>query len=401
MRIKITLALATTLLAVPSFAQSIDPQKISFDYVRLPLVPLPAGTRTFQPEVVTRYEDAIKQQKEAYSAAVADAQNKAAEAKKEYKAQSLGAKAFNKIVLDERKPQDAVIPRANYTPQVFDTKTLATTYVTVSGLQRAQGADADLRVVVSLDGFTQGDIVPQAIQGSTTKIGGVSTGDGIKHAYEVSYKSPISVKVTAKDGTVLLDEQVEATNTYQKAKTETFATENGLAKYWDANQMVFMRKLDDDLIKANMKLVAEMLDSRFGQRTITRNTSVVVVTDKKVNYDEFPQAYEKALMGYKMLAQPTRSADAIKQMEEAVALWNKALAESNPKDKKARIDAKVTAAALLNAAEANLWLNNFDEAERMLAKLKLLDISRYNEAAKELSGVIQDQRTRYQANHKS
>lgn len=217
----------------------------------------------------------------------------------------------------------------------------------------------------------------------------------------MSYKSPINVKVTAKDGTVLLDEQLEAANTYQKAKTEAFATENGLAKYWDANQMSFMRKLDDDVMKANMKLVTEMLDNRFGQRTVTRNTNVVVVTDKKVSYDEFPQAYEKALMGYKMLVQPARSAEATKQIQDAIDLWNKALAESNPKDKKARIDAKVTAATLLNVAEANLWLNNFDEAERMLAKLKLLDISRYNEAAQELSVVIQDQRTRFQANHKS
>jgi tetratricopeptide (TPR) repeat protein len=393
--------MGAALLAAPCFAQSIEPQKISFDYVRLPLVPLPAGTRTFQPEVVTRYEEAIKQQKAARVAAVADAQSVAADAKKEYKAQSLGAKAFNKIVLDEGKPQEAVLPPADYTPQIFDTKSLATTYVTVSGLQRAQGAEADLRVEVGLNGFTQGDIVPLAVNGTTVKVAGVSTGDGVKHAYQISYKSPLTVKVTGKDGTVLLEEQLEATNTYQQAKTEAFATENGLAKYWQANQMTFMRKLDEDLMKDNMKLVAEMLDSRFGQRTITRNTSVVVVMDKKINYDEFPQAYEKALMGYKMLAQPARAAEAVKQMEEAVALWNKALAESNPKDKKARIDAKVTAAALLNAAEANMWLNNFDESERLLAKLKLLDISRYNDAAKELSTVLQDQRARYQANHKS
>lgn len=154
MRIHVTLALVASIIAAPGFAQSIDPQKISFDYVRLPLVPLPTGTHTFQSEVLIRYEEAIKQQKEAHSAAVVDAQSKATEAKKEYKAQSLGMKAFNKIVLDERKPQDAVMPRADYTPQLFDTKTLAATYVSVSGLQRTQSNDADLHVVVSLDGFT-------------------------------------------------------------------------------------------------------------------------------------------------------------------------------------------------------------------------------------------------------
>ncbi|RTQ53309.1 hypothetical protein EJV47_00800 [Hymenobacter gummosus] len=388
------------LLSAAAQAQSIDPQKVTFDYVRLPLVPVPAGTRTFQPEVVIRYADAVKQQKADHQQAVADAQAKAAKAKEEYKAQSLGTKALNRLVLDERKPGDAVIPAADYTAQIYDPKSLATTYVSLSGLQRAQ-ADGDLRVTVSLDGFTQGPITPLAVQGTQTKIGGASLGDGVKHAYEVSYKSPIAVKVTAKDGTVLLDETVEATNEYVKAKTEAFATEDGLNKFWKTNQTTFMRQLDENQMKANMKLVTEYLDSKFGQRPITRNTSIVVVTDKKINYDEFPQAYEKALMGYKLLADPTRAADAQKQIGEAVALWNKALAESNPKDKKARIDEKVTAATLFNAAEANLWMNNFDEAERLLAKLKLMDISRYNTLAKELSEVVQDQRTRYNANKKS
>jgi hypothetical protein len=209
------------------------------------------------------------------------------------------------------------------------------------------------------------------------------------------------VKVSTKDGAVLLDELIEATNTYTVGKTEAFGNPDGLAKFWATNQNAFLRQLDENSMKANMKLVADYLDSKLGQRVITRNTSIIVVSDKKINYDEYPQAYEKALMGYKGLTDPARTADAQKQISEAVALWNKALTESNPKDKKARIDEKVTAATLYNDAEANLWLNNFDEAERLLARLKLLDISRYNTMANELSVVVQDQRTRFNANKKS
>ncbi|GGF21785.1 hypothetical protein [Hymenobacter cavernae] len=400
MRLPITLLGTALCLTLSAHAQSIDPQKVTFDYVRLPLVPVPAGTHTFQPEVLLRYEDAVKQQKADHQTAVADAKTKAEQAKQEYKAQSFGAKALNRLVLDERKPGEAVIPPADYTAQVYDGKSLASTYVHVSGLQASQGS-GDLHVTVSLDGFTQGPITPLAVQGSQVKVGGAALGDGVKHAYEVSYKSPMYVKVAAKDGTVLLDEMIEATNTYTVAKTEAFATEEGLNKYWRTNQNAFMRQLDENLLKSNMKLVTEYLDSKFGQRPVTRNTSIIVISDKKVNYDEYPQAYEKALMGYKMLADPSRATDAQKQIGEAIALWNKALAEANPKDKKARIDEKVMAATLFNAAEANVWLNNFDEAERLLARLKLLDISRYNELAKELSVVVQDQRTRYSANKKS
>ena len=390
---------AALLLTVAAHGQSIDAQKVTFDYVRLPLVPVPAGTHSYTPEVVLRYVESVKQQKADHLSVVADAKAKAEKDKQEYKAQSLKEKAMNRILLDERKPGEAVIPTAEYTAQVFDAPTLAATYLTLSGMQRAQSA-GDLRITVSVDGFMQGPITPIAVKGTQMSIGGASTGDGIRHAYEVSYKSPISVKVTTKDGKVLLDEMVEATNTYTVGKTETFATEDNLNKFWRNNQGAFMRQLDENAMKTNMKLATDYLDSALGQRAITRNTSIWVVSDKKVNYDEFPQAYEKALVGYKLLADPARATDAQKQIGDAAALWSKALAESNPKDKKARIDEKVTAATLYNAAEANLWLNNFDETDRLLARLRLMDISRYNTLAKELDAVSQDQHKRFNANKK-
>ena len=399
MRHSLPLFGAALLLTVAAHGQSIDAQKVTFDYVRLPLVPVPAGTRSYTPEVVLRYVESVKQQQADHISAVADAKAKAEKDKQEYKAQSLKEKAMNRLLLDERKPGEAVIPAAEYTAQVYDAPTLAATYMTLSGLQRAQSA-GDLRITVSADGFTQGPITQIAVKGSQLSIGGATTGDGIRHAYEVSYKSPISVKVTTKDGKVLLDEMVEATNTYTIGKTEAFATEENLNKFWRNNQGAFLRQLDENSMKANLKLVTDYLDSALGQRAITRSTSIWVVSDKKVNYDEFPQAYEKALVGYKMLADPARALDAQKQIGDATALWTKALAESNPKDKKARIDEKVTAATLYNAAEANLWMNNFDETDRLLARLRLMDISRYNTLAKELDVVAQDQHKRFNANKK-
>lgn len=382
---------ATLLLSMNARGQSIDAQKVTFDYVRLPLIPLPAGTHTYSPEVVLRYADDVKQQKAAHESAVAEAKTKAEKDKQEYKAQSLKEKALNRFLLDQRKPGEAVIPPANYTAQLFDANTLASTYVAVSGLQRAQGATGDLRVTVSLDGFTLGPTTSIMMRDGRKVDATTATGPGLKQAYEVSYKSPVSIKVTTKDGTVLSDELLEASTAYTSIATEV---------YGSAEQPTFLRQLDENIMKTNMKLVTEYLDSKFGQRTVTRNTAIWVVTDKKINYDEYPQAYVKALMGYKMQSDLTRATDGRKQISEAVAMWDKALTESNPKDKKARIDEKVTAATLFNDAEANLWMNNFDEAELLLARLKLLDISRYNTLAKELGTVLQDQRTRYAANKK-
>jgi len=398
MRYTLTLLGLSLLTAGTAFGQSIDAQKVSFDYMRLPLVPLPAGTKTYMPEVVIRYADAVKEQQTAHTQAVAEAKINAEKAKQEYKALSLKEKMMNRVLLDERKPGEAVIPLADYTAQVYDPKMLSATYVTISGLQKAQTADADIRVTVNVEGFTQGPISP--INPAAT---GVRLGNGptpTKYAYEISYKSPIAVRAVAKDGTVLVDEIIEATNTYTKVKTESYNSDADLAKFWGANQKSFLRQLDENSMKTNMKLAADYLDSKLGHKLVTRNTNIWVVTDKKVNYDEFPQAFEKSMLGYKMLADQARMADGQKQIEAANELWKKALAESNPKDKKARIDEKVTAATLYNDAEANLWLNNFDEADLLLAKLKMLDIGRYNTPMQEMSTLVTDQRTRYNANKK-
>ena len=392
MRPSFTLLGMALLCTATAYGQSIDAQKITFDYVRLPLVPVPAGAHNYSAEVVLRYADAVKQQKADHESAVAEAKSKAEKEKQEYKAQSLKEKALNRLLLDQRKPGEAVIPPANYTAQVYDAKTLAGTYATIAGLQRAAGPDGDLRITVSLDGFTLGPTTSIMMRNGEKVNAATATGPGLKQAYEVSYKSPVSVKVTAKDGTVLADELLEASTSYTTLATEAYGSDS---------QPTFLRQLDENIMKTNMKLVTEYLDSKFGQRPMTRNTSIWVVSDKKINYEEYPQAYIKALTAYKIMADQSRATDARKQLTEAVALWDKALTESNPKDKKARIDEKVTAATLYNDAEANLWMNNFDEAELLLARLKLLDISRYNTLAKELGTLVQDQRTRYAANKKS
>ena len=52
-----------------------------------------------------------------------------------------------------------------------------------------------------------------------------------------------------------------------------------------------------------------------------------------------------------------KQTEAKAELEKAVELWNYALKESDLKNKKARIDAKVTATTHLNCAEAYIWLN--------------------------------------------
>jgi tetratricopeptide (TPR) repeat protein len=149
---------------------------------------------------------------------------------------------------------------------------------------------------------------------------------------------------------------------------------------------------------AYMNIVKDELASRYGYSQMPRATTVINIKDKKVSYDDYNQAFEKATTAYSKLASQDKKAEATSELEKAVELWNNALKEADPKNKKARVDAKVEAATHLNCAEAYMWLNNFEEAEKHINKIKMLDISKYENLANELNAVIAEQKNRFNSN---
>ncbi|MBK0402158.1 hypothetical protein I5M27_04130 [Adhaeribacter sp. BT258] len=388
-------AFSFMLLSGMAIAQDINFEKVNFDYVRLPMQPLPKDLKTYSGNVVLVYKDEVEANKAARQQEVADLKAKAAADQAEYKKKSLGEKAFNKIVLEEGKPKGPYIGSDPYMPKIHDAGVLANSYIQVPGYTR-QDANADVQVSVLLNGFSMVDMSEKTKQ-SSLKINGVET-SVTKHYYEVSYKHPITLRVQDKTGRILQESPIESLNESITANTGEFKSKDALEKYWSENQNSFLRSLDESIITRNMNLVKEELASRYGFVKMPRATAVINIKDKKVSYDDFNQAFEKATTAYSKLALQEKQAEATAELEKAVELWNNALKESDLKNKKARVDAKVTAATHLNCAEAYMWLNNYEEAEKHINKIKVLDISKYESLAKELNTVIVEQKNRYNNN---
>ncbi|ARS35992.1 tetratricopeptide repeat protein [Pontibacter actiniarum] len=385
-------ALSFVLLSGIVVAQDINLEKVSFNYMRLPLQPLPKEAKTFSGKVEIAYKEEVEAAKEARQQEVEDIKATAAAEKAEYKQKSLGAKAFSKIILDEGKPKGPVIGKDPYVAKIHDGNSLANSYVQIPSYTR-QDADADVQVTVLLHGFSVVDVVPQTRESMIKKDGKDIT--TTYYYYEVSYNHPITLRVQNKDGQVLYESPIEALSELTVAKTGEYKTQDGLEKHWAINQNNFLRGLDDAIILKNMNIVKEELASQYGYNPMLRATTVLNIKDKKVSYDDFNQAFESATTGYSKLANQEKKAEAVAELEKALELWNNALKEADPKNKKARVDAKVAAATHLNCAEAYMWLNNFEEAEKHLNKIKMLDVSKYENLAKELQVVLADQKSRY------
>src|SRR5688572_21687537 len=113
--------------------QDINFEKVSFDYVRLPLQPLPKEAKTFSGKVELTYKEEAEATKTARQEEVALLKAKSAEEQEEYKKKSLGAKAFNKIVLDEGKPKGPQIGKDPYVAKIHDANMLANSYILIPG----------------------------------------------------------------------------------------------------------------------------------------------------------------------------------------------------------------------------------------------------------------------------
>src|ERR1700741_1310045 len=118
----IALALVSANVA---FAQDIDNNDLSFQYIQLPLTPLNKNLKNYQSEVVQKFEELTKQKKAAYDADVKKANNEynAAVANQEKLQKEAYAKyekemeVWNKktlaeqILLANQKPQPVLIPK--------------------------------------------------------------------------------------------------------------------------------------------------------------------------------------------------------------------------------------------------------------------------------------------------
>jgi tetratricopeptide (TPR) repeat protein len=84
-------------------------------------------------------------------------------------------------------------------------------------------------------------------------------------------------------------------------------------------------------------------------------------------------------------------------LKDAIAIWEKALAESDPSNNKARINDDITAGLQYNIAVANIWMRKPDMAKEWLKKASTI---KYGERlARNVSGLIAGYEKRWKANH--
>ncbi len=415
-----------------AFAQQMDRNKMNFSFVQYPTTPV-GGVENYNTTVIIGYEGQIEQMKQQYQADLAQAEadyqrdlaNHPDELKRaddEY-AQALEVQAQQQKVADEQyekdlktynkggflighekptrktipmptkrvvpEPQRRVVPEPNY-PKLFDANTLAG-QITIDGLSKVN--NNALQVIVTLKGFEVGEpMYKETKKSKKDKEGNVTT--IVTHFAQVQYRHPVHVQVVSPTGATLMDEVIGGG--YATHTTPSYSNKYQVDNYLQTNP--YKNNLEDNVVPTNMAALKQTLNNNFGFILKNREMIVAQFSHKKMDYPEYTEAYEYMIGGTKKLDSRDTKAEGIEKIQKAIAAWEKAMQESDPDNRKARINKKVTKATHLMLAEAYMWAEDFDNAERQLNKLEVIGVAgRDKKEAAEIQALLDSQKQRITA----
>lgn len=376
-----------------AFAQNVKNEPLEYNYIKLPLTPLPTTIKNYQSTIFAPFEVENDKKKAAYEAELAVAEAayqkemqdypaklKAAEdtyalEMAEWEKKSLAEKVVEKQLLNENNKPVKRLPSTPYKrsvpqPQLktsYDYPALCATYIILGGYNNS--FDNSVKIDVTLNGFdyTHPKQVSEVKQMTSVKNGVSSSYNETYYHIEFSYRHTMSVRVTLPDGKELFFVTPQELNTYKIYKSGETKTSQVI------NEEVLVRTYEEKILQENLKLINDLVNDKIGFKRELRKTEFSYVKIKDDTYADLMLGYNVATSALKSLLDDPESAKT--KLESVVKTYSIALEESELENKKARIDKEVTTMIYFNLLEVYFALANVAEAEKIFGIFNTMSLS--------------------------
>jgi hypothetical protein len=376
-----------------SEAQKIRSDEILYFYTKLPASPLDKSIRNYQARIEAVYEEKNRQLIAAYEEDKKKAEQryqkdlaeypgvvKAAEDKyekdlAEYNKKSLATKVVEKNVLGENNKPVKQIPPKPYLETIpkpvlkssYDYPVLANTYLHLDGYKN--NSDNAVQLIITIYGFDYTEPRVLSVQKDMVSYskGNSSTYKATYYHVEFSYRHPMSVKLVLPGGKELMNltpQQLNAYKIYKSAETEAIP---------QVNSEMMIKTNEEKILQDNLKFINDLVNDQFGFGKTQRTAVIYYVKEKGNDYSDMTTALNDASSGFNLFDKDNETARA--KLLSAISTWNKMLKESNPSDKKARVDKDVTIAICFNLLEAYCALGDANAGGDVLQTLNGLSLS--------------------------
>jgi len=187
--------------------------------------------------------------------------------------------------------------------------------------------------------------------------------------YNFTVLSPVSyVKISDSNGDVKFMEKVtDSEKSYVDfGKKKCYWAEPVLESAYKKEKSKFEGNSNKNNLKSSIKSANKFIDAALFFTYVPQEFGVFYVKSKDHDYSDLEKASAIAAEGYGGIKNNAESKEAQSKLKQAISMWEKALAESTPDDKKSRINKKVTLHISENLGRAYMYLMDFDNAQKAI-----------------------------------
>jgi tetratricopeptide (TPR) repeat protein len=257
---------------------------------------------------------------------------------------------------------------------------------------------------LNIEGMTKGfegvivKVQPQGFLNASIREAKSGTGATTKYTYVANYKMPFNITVEVPGQGIILNEVLN--NTILSENINSYASKYEY-EYWKVdNYEQFWKTTQTKAVLNAIRAVNDRLNDLYGTPLVTRSTDVYTVKKyQKHEYNDLIDAYTQVKQGYDKLFLEKSKATALPFFNNAIKIWESALAEGSG-GKKDRINDKVVALLYVNLGEAYLWIDEFAKSENYLMKAIQQGgiFNKYRSDAENLQKILNNQKARFLAN---
>ncbi len=265
-------------------------------------------------------------------------------------------------------------------------------YINIEGYEKVMDEKYDFKV--KLKEYEMIFSEPERIREEhTRKVDGVEKKYyTYKYSFKVTHK--LKVYVYNKNGESLFTKDFSESN-YNYSTKSSESSETARNNYKKMKKELKANLLSDKLNSAN-----SYLNNMIGYPKISMFVNLHTGKAKKrskFNYDDYNEALEIAKEGVEILVQDENETGAAKEkFDNAFEIWNKALEESTPDNKKSRVNKKVTSMTYYNMMLCNFLLKEYDKAYEDIKNIQKVAKRFYDSDT--MINTILDNRKREKAN---
>ncbi|MCH8330316.1 MAG: leucine-rich repeat domain-containing protein [Bacteroidetes bacterium] len=194
------------------------------------------------------------------------------------------------------------------------------------------------------------------------------------YRYVCTFNSPAGyVRINSEEGEVLyMDATPPKESIYVYGEDDCFISEGLLKLSYSKEKAAFETKCSKKEYKEKYKVAKKSVNTALFFNYASEDFAVHYPKSKDLDYSDLENAAGIAAEGFNAMKGKTGNEAAKGKLTKAIAMWDKALEESNVDDKTARINKKVTVNIMENKARAHAYLFEYDIALETLNKaLKL------------------------------